>query len=517
MKKQNHQFFWEGIVSELSGLTICFVMAFTVVISLSYIIAILSKIEMTDDVVLSFYLFSFIGWIVLFLSAKKSQRVRLLLGIDFTRKPINVRKLILTITIISVLLGCFAIAYALTSTIFGLIGFLLQAQYPRVFWGLGFLFWILLLVLVKKLLLDRLPVDDHHIKRQDILQGIAMTLVVAALIAGGVVVAYFLAFVLYAAYMGHTVPENGATFFTLLWRYSSVAFFFFLRWYFRQSPITKHIRLLSEVMKALDCIARGDFSVRLNHDLKENEPFETLVKSINEMTLSLEQMENMRQEFISNVSHEIQSPLATINGFARLLYNDELSPEKRNHFLNIIETETMRLSRLSENLLKLAALETDSVKFEPKPYRIDKQLRALLLGYEPQWNEKNITMEASLDTVTLTADEDMMSQVWINLIHNSIKFTPDGGSIQVELHEHGKSVICKISDTGIGIAEDAQKHIFERFYKADKSRERTKKGSGLGLAIAKTIIEMHGGTITVYSKLGAGTTFTVSLPVSPPM
>ncbi len=171
------------------------------------------------------------------------------------------------------------------------------------------------------------------------------------------------------------------------------------------------------------------------------------------------------------------------------------------------------MSRLSENLLKLAALEADSVKFEPKPYRLDKQLRALILSCEPQWSEKKIKLDAFLDSVTVTADEDMMSQVWVNLIHNSIKFTPEGGGIQVDLHRNGNTVECKISDTGIGIDKDAQKHIFERFYKADKSRERAKKGSGLGLAIVKKIVETHGGKITVQSEPGAGTVFTVALPM----
>jgi signal transduction histidine kinase len=266
-------------------------------------------------------------------------------------------------------------------------------------------------------------------------------------------------------------------------------------------------------MDALENIAKGDFSVRLNHSLKKDEPFARLVRSVNDMALNLEQTENMRQEFISTVSHEIQSPLASIKGFTYILQSDELTPEERKHFLSIIETETVRLSILSENLLKLAALEADSVKFEPKPYRLDKQLRALILSCEPQWCEKKIKMDAFLDNVTVTADEDMMSQVWVNIIHNSIKFTPDDGSIQVDLHKYGNTVECKISDTGIGIDEDAQKHIFERFYKADKSRERTKKGSGLGLAIVKKIVETHGGNITVQSEPGAGTVFTVSLPM----
>lgn len=512
MKKNKVVRFAEDVISELSALIICFAAAFTVVITVGCIIAIFSGCEITDGVVSTFYVLAFAGWILLFLLAKKSQRVRSLLGIGFAKKPINVRKIALIFMIIAVLLVCFAIAHALTSIIYAIIGLMPQAQTSREFWGLNLLFWAFLLLLVKKFLWAKLPFGNQHISRGEIVQGLAVTVVIAAIIAGGLVVAYFLAFILYAILMGQSVPEDGPPFFHLLWHYSGVLIFFLLRWYLKRSDITKHIRLLSEVMGALESIAKGDFSIRLNHSLKENEPFAKLVKGVNEMALNLEQTENMRKEFISNVSHEIQSPLASIRGFTHVLHDDELTPEERKHYLSVIETETMRLSRLSENLLKLAALEADSVKFEPRPYRLDKQLRTLIVSCEPQWSEKKINMDAFLDSVTVTADEDIMSQVWVNLIHNSIKFTPEGGSIQVDLHEHGKAVACKISDTGVGIDGEAQKHIFERFYKADKARARTKKGSGLGLAIVKKIVEMHGGKITVQSELGTGTVFTVYLP-----
>ncbi|UZQ49998.1 sensor histidine kinase [Clostridium kluyveri] len=143
---------------------------------------------------------------------------------------------------------------------------------------------------------------------------------------------------------------------------------------------------------------------------------------------------------------------------------------------------------------------------------MDKQIRHIILSCEPQWLNKNINMDVSLEEVEIKADEDMMSQVFINLINNSIKFTSEGGSVRINLHNQGNILEFKISDTGIGIDEEDQSRIFERFFKGDKSRSPLIKGSGLGLSIVKKIVDMHQGTIHVQSKLDTGTTFIVTLP-----
>ncbi|WP_338048401.1 HAMP domain-containing sensor histidine kinase [Peribacillus alkalitolerans] len=221
----------------------------------------------------------------------------------------------------------------------------------------------------------------------------------------------------------------------------------------------------------------------------------------------------MRQEFISNVSHEIQSPLTSISGFAHTLKNDQLSHEERRHYLQIIEVESMRLSKLSDNLLKLTSLESDHTPFEPKPYRLDQQLRRVILSNEPHWRKKDLEMDVSLEKMTIHADEELMDQVWINLIHNSIKFTPNNGKISVKLINHDMDkVMVMIKDTGIGMTKEVQMHIFERFYKADPSRNRSSEGSGLGLAIVKKIIELHKGDIQVESSPKEGTEVLVMLP-----
>jgi len=274
------------------------------------------------------------------------------------------------------------------------------------------------------------------------------------------------------------------------------------------------MNVFAPIIEAMQKIAKGDFTIRLDDNFHRNEPVSALVQSVNNMAIELKQMEEMRQEFISNVSHEIQSPLTSIRGFARALQNDDLSREDKHHYLNIIETESMRLSKLSDNLLALASLESENPRFEPKPYRLDRQIRSLILACEPQWSDKALDMNVDVEQATIIADEVLLSQVWINLIHNSIKFTPPGGSVCVELHQHDGRVEFKIADTGIGIEAEDQAHVFERFFKADTSRDRSKGGSGLGLSIAQKIVDMHLGTIAVESKVGVGTTFIVSLPMA---
>ncbi len=350
-------------------------------------------------------------------------------------------------------------------------------------------------------------------KNEKIIRGFAVIITVLIVLLGCFAFAYFITSFIYIA-AGNEMIDELPPVFTIISLLISILFVFLVKWYLVHRNITQSMGILGPIIQVMEKISKGDFQVRLDNTIQENEPLVKLVRSVNNMASDLDRMEKMRQEFISNVSHEIQSPLASIRGFAHALQNDELGTEERKHYLNIIETESMRLSKLSDNLLKLASLESESTKYEPKVYRLDKQLRNLILACEPQWMDREINMEVSLEEVSITADEDLMSQVWINLIRNSIKFTPEDGRVCVDLHQQGDRIEIKISDTGIGIAEEDQTYIFERFYKADKSRESSNKGSGLGLSIVKKIVDMHHGTIGVQSKLSAGTTFIVTLPNS---
>ncbi|MDC6155881.1 envelope stress sensor histidine kinase HitS [Bacillus albus] len=274
----------------------------------------------------------------------------------------------------------------------------------------------------------------------------------------------------------------------------------------------KRQAMIWTIIEPIQKIAKGDFSVKIRNEEKYDREIGVLVKSINDMTDELNAMEKMRQEFVSNVSHEIQSPLTSIKGFARALQDDNLSEEKRKHYLTIIETETTRLSKLSQNLLKLTLLESEEYTPEKATYQLDQQLKQIVLNSEPLWAEKEIELDLDLEKVHITADQESMSQVWINLIHNSIKFTPSSGTISIKLKEYETLVEVRIRDSGIGISEEQKQHIFERFFKADSSRNRAYGGSGLGLAIVKKVVDLHQGEIKVESEEGNGTEFIVCIP-----
>ena len=257
------------------------------------------------------------------------------------------------------------------------------------------------------------------------------------------------------------------------------------------------------LLDALAKIAQGDFSVFVRTD---NLIHTELVDAVNTMAKNLGNLETMRQDFISNVSHEIQSPLTSIGGFASLLKKDDLSVDERRRYSGIIEAESKRLSSLSDNLLKLSSLDSNTII--KNSFRLDKQLSNIMLTLEPQWSAKNLIIEADLQKCTIEGDEDLLSQVWVNLLVNAIKFTPDYGTVCVSIIEN----TIKIADTGIGISKDDLPHIFERFYKVDKSRDRSLGGNGLGLSLAKKIVELHVGTITAQSEPEKGTEFTILLP-----
>ncbi|TMU85901.1 two-component sensor histidine kinase [Bacillus sp. BHET2] len=276
-------------------------------------------------------------------------------------------------------------------------------------------------------------------------------------------------------------------------------------------------KFILPMIHAMKMMAEGNFNIDLSYYRNQfndrgDHPYYKIIDSITHMAEKLGEMEGMRQEFISNVSHEIQSPLTSISGFAHALKNDDLSLEERERYLHIIEMESVRLSKLSDNLLKLTSLESDHFSFERTDYRLDHQLRRIILANEPQWAEKEIHMDISLEKITIFADLELMDQVWTNLIHNSIKFTPEAGTISFRATKTFENeLIITIKDSGIGMDDDTRMHIFERFYKGDQSRNRNAGGSGLGLSIVKKIIDLHEGEIQVQSVMGKGTTMIVTV------
>lgn len=271
--------------------------------------------------------------------------------------------------------------------------------------------------------------------------------------------------------------------------------------------LVKPIVNLTEATKR---ISQGKYNFHLN--VKRRDEIGTLAENFSKMATSIEQLEEMRQEFVSNVSHEIQSPLASIQGFSQTLQAKNLTEDEQKHYLSIIEDESRRLSQLSKQLLTLASLDKEEMNVEKSTFDVAAQMKQVVFMTEWSWREKELAIDMDLPSILLHADQKLLHQVWTNLLTNSIKYTGNGGSISVRMTKHAKECHIEIQDTGIGIAATDLPHIFDRFYKADKSRNRKEGSSGLGLAITKKIIDLHDGKIHVESQLGKGTVFHVYLP-----
>ncbi|TVX93255.1 sensor histidine kinase [Paenibacillus agilis] len=275
------------------------------------------------------------------------------------------------------------------------------------------------------------------------------------------------------------------------------------------------VRPIKKLTQATKRIAGGDFNVKLN--IKQKGELGTLARSFEEMMYNLQQLEQMRREFVTNVSHEVQSPLTSISGYALALKQVDVADHERSRYLDIIIAEAARMSKMSDSLLKLSLLESQSQPLQLATCSLDEQIRRAIIAIQPQWSARSIRFELHLKAVRLAADHDLLNQVWTNIIGNSIKFSEDGGVISISIKQDSKHVIIQISDTGIGIPLEDQKRIFERFFKADRSHSRKYDGSGLGLAIVKQIVLLHQGDIQVESDPGQGTTTIVTLPITTPV
>ncbi|MCA1060637.1 HAMP domain-containing histidine kinase [Rossellomorea aquimaris] len=277
--------------------------------------------------------------------------------------------------------------------------------------------------------------------------------------------------------------------------------------FFSTRYLVKPIRELTVATKK---IAGGDYSIQLKEN--RNDEIGTLAKSFTSMSRQLRQVDQMRQEFVSNVSHEIQTPLSSMKGYANLLRSPSISKEDQDYYSKVIETESTRLSTLSKQLLTLASLDKDQAVLKHEPVNLTKMLQDLIAQTRWLWEEKNLALSLEADEVIYSGHEDLLHQAFENLLSNSIKYTHRDGEIHMSLHKEQEGVTFKIQDTGIGIPSTHLEKIFDRFYKVDESRSHERDSSGLGLSIVKKIITLHHGEIHVKSIPHKGTTFTVTLP-----
>ena len=230
----------------------------------------------------------------------------------------------------------------------------------------------------------------------------------------------------------------------------------------------------------------------------------------NNMVGELSTVETLRNDFISNVSHEFKTPLAAIEGYASLLQDPSLSNEQKSEYVEKILVSSKRLSALVGNILTLSKLDNETMPLARERYRIDEQVRICILALETKWMEKEIEFDVNMDSIEFSAIEALMNHVFSNLVDNAIKFSPHGGTIYVSLSQTATELHFSIANSGPPIDEETMKHMFEKFYQGDSSRKSL--GNGLGLALVKRIVELSQGVIEVDSAPGAGSTFRVILP-----
>lgn len=270
-------------------------------------------------------------------------------------------------------------------------------------------------------------------------------------------------------------------------------------------------RPVKKILKATEELAKGNFKarvekVRLIHGRNE---FDVIAENINKMAGELSGIETLRTDFVSNVSHELKTPLSVIGNYSTMLQAKELSDEKRLEYAVAISNATSRLSELVTNILKLNKLENQQIYPDKQSYDLGEQLAECIIGFEDVWEKKNIELDTDIDdNVIINADKELLSLVWNNLLSNAFKFTDEGGTVKVSLKKESGKVVATVSDTGCGISEETGKHIFDKFYQGDTSHAT--KGNGLGLALVKRVVDICGADISVKSTVGQGTTFTVT-------
>ncbi len=268
---------------------------------------------------------------------------------------------------------------------------------------------------------------------------------------------------------------------------------------------------LRGTIRAAKKLGEGDLSVRV-HDDKGIFEVAELQDAFNSMAGDLEQTEIFRKDFISNFSHEFKTPIVSIRGFAHELRYGDLPEDKREEYLEIICKESDRLTRMASRILLLSQYENQTIVGGKTSYDLDEQLRHCILLLEKKWDEKNLELDLDLDTVRCYANEEMLTELWVNLLGNAVKFTPENGTVGVTLRADGQTATVRISDTGIGMPEDIRDRIFDKFYQGDSSHKS--EGNGIGLTLVRRIIELCEGEITVESEEGRGSVFTVTLPIA---
>ena len=273
------------------------------------------------------------------------------------------------------------------------------------------------------------------------------------------------------------------------------------------------LKPINDLINRMNRLAAGDFSARLKFggSWKSYPAFCEMSESFNKLAKELENTEMLRGDFINNFSHEFKTPIVSIAGLAKLVNKDNLTDEQRAKYLTAIEEESLRLAAMATNVLNLTKIENQAILSDISSFNLSEQIRSCVLLLENKWERKNIELALEFNEYEIEANEEMLKEVWINLLDNAIKFSPRCGTVGVSITESIGKISVTVSNTGSEISEENMKKIWNKFYQADESH--ASEGNGVGLAIVKRVVEIHGGNVSVKSGNGV-TSCTVDLPVT---
>lgn len=273
-----------------------------------------------------------------------------------------------------------------------------------------------------------------------------------------------------------------------------------------------YLQPVNRFIDQINRLAAGDFKARIffGKPIASHPTFQEIETSFNKMAQELESTQMLRSDFINNFSHEFKTPIVSITGFAKLLKRGNLTPEQQQEYLDIIEMESLRLAAMATNVLDMTKVENQAILTDVARFNLSEQLRScILMLLEGKWKSKEMDFSVEFEEHMITGDQELLQHIWINLLDNAIKFSPENGTVAVTIQEQPHTLEVSVSNQGPQIPEEKLGKIFNKFYQGDESHST--EGNGIGLALVKQIVQLHKGRITVVSESNL-TTFTVVLP-----
>lgn len=334
---------------------------------------------------------------------------------------------------------------------------------------------------------------------------IFFTIIVIMIASAAMLLIYGLAFMLYRTGAIPALSFPHFSLILLIFAVSTIVIIALIAFLWGRIPLSP----LNRLIDAMHRLSSGDYSVRLRDS--RIHIFNELYSAFNKMAEELGNTEMLRSDFVNNFSHEFKTPLMSVKGFAGLLRRDDVSDEQKEEYLKIIESESDRLATMATNVMDMTRLENTTILSDVSRVNISEQLRMSILLLDRKIDEKSIELHADFDEYYVNCSDEMLRRVWINVLDNAVKYSPEGATIDVNISQSSDVVCVSVRNTGSFIPESERERIFSKFYQCDRSHSSA--GYGLGLAIVKRIITLHRGTVTVSSSGTEGTVFNIYLPV----